>query len=91
MTPLHEVRLFYDTFQKKFRAFPNFEAVVVAAEHSLNDLQSKIRDSNNQQNESKQSDTNNMDNRNLHDVQMHKVKKSDQCCTFRYQSCCYVS
>ena len=78
-------------FQKKSRAFPNFEAVITAAERSLYDLQSTIRSSkDNEQplNTSKETKSEQEIDRSS---KMYQVEKSDMCCTFRYQSCCYVS
>ena len=82
---------FLQNFQKKSRAFPNFEAVITAAERSLYDLQSTIRVSKDNKQPLNTSKETKGEEKNPHGSKMYQVEKSDMCCTFRYQSCCYVS
>ena len=88
---MNSFKTFDQNFQKKSRAFPNFEAVIAAAERSLYDLQSKKKvpkDNEQPLNTSKETKG---EERIHRGSKMYQVEKSDMCCTFRYQSCCYVS
>ena len=82
---------FHLTFQRKSRAFPNFEAVITAAEKSLYDVKARIDVGNENERQLSTTEETKSDQRTDSVVKMYQVEKSDFCCTSRYQSCCYVS